>query len=236
MASILVVDDEMGIRELLFEILDDEGHSVYLAENAEMAHQMRRSNILDLVLLDIWMPDADGISVLRDWALDGLLDVPIIMMSGHATIDTAVEAMRIGAVDYLEKPITLKKLLSTVDKVLSAPKSQVKPFPISEKKSFPEGDNVLDFDDLMGDLDTLEPQLPSVSEQNSFFNDLSGISLDDPLRVAREHFERIYLDHLIRRTGKNMSRLAELSGLERTHLYRKLRHVGLVLPRAKKDD
>ena len=118
MAEILVVDDEVGIRELLSEILADEGHSVMVAENATRARELRASRRPDLVLLDIWMPDADGISLLKEWSANGLLTMPVVMMSGHGTIDTAVEATRIGAVDFLEKPIALQKLLATVKKCL----------------------------------------------------------------------------------------------------------------------
>jgi two-component system, NtrC family, nitrogen regulation response regulator NtrX len=116
--TILVVDDELGIRELLSEILGDEGYNVALAENAEQARNCRSQMRPDLVLLDIWMPDTDGITLLRDWANNGSLTMPVVMMSGHGTIDTAVEATRIGAVGYLEKPIPLQKLLSTVGQVL----------------------------------------------------------------------------------------------------------------------
>ncbi|MDQ8033956.1 MAG: response regulator, partial [Bordetella sp.] len=114
MARILVVDDEVGIRELLSEILYDEGHTVELAENAAQARAARLRSRPDLVLLDIWMPDTDGVSLLKEWASQGMLDMPVIMMSGHATIDTAVEATRIGAMDFLEKPITLQRLLKTI--------------------------------------------------------------------------------------------------------------------------
>ena len=116
--TILVVDDEIGIRELLSEILRDEGYRVALAENAEQARVWRAQTRPDLVLLDIWMPDTDGITLLKEWASNGLLTMPVIMMSGHGTIDTAVEATRIGAFGYLEKPIPLQKLLSTVSKAL----------------------------------------------------------------------------------------------------------------------
>ncbi|TXG86290.1 MAG: sigma-54-dependent Fis family transcriptional regulator [Rhodocyclaceae bacterium] len=118
MAHILVVDDEIGIRELLSEILADEGHSVWLAENATAARRIRGEKRPDLVLLDIWMPDTDGISLLKEWAANGQLTMPVVMMSGHGTIDTAVEATRIGAADFLEKPIALQKLLATVKKAL----------------------------------------------------------------------------------------------------------------------
>ena len=118
MTQILVVDDEIGIRELLLEILHDEGYQVTLAENAEQARLSRNRKVPDLVLLDIWMPDTDGVTLLREWASNGLLTMPVIMMSGHGTIDTAVEATKIGAFDFLEKPIALQKLLGTVERAL----------------------------------------------------------------------------------------------------------------------
>src|SRR5437660_1770321 len=123
MANILVVDDEMGIRELLSEILGDEGHVVATAENAQQARESRLIAAPDLVLLDIWMPDTDGVTLLKEWQRDGLLTMPVIMMSGHATIDTAVEATRIGALNFLEKPIALQRLLATVKRALRHPES-----------------------------------------------------------------------------------------------------------------
>ena len=119
MATILVVDDELGIRDLLFEILNDEGHQVELAMNAAQARAIRAQLQPDLVLLDIWMPDTDGVTLLKEWAGAGLLNVPVIMMSGHATIDTAVQATRIGAMAFLEKPITMQKLLKAVEQGLN---------------------------------------------------------------------------------------------------------------------
>lgn len=118
MSQILVIDDEVGIRELLSEILTDEGHDVATAENATAARIWRDERRPDLVLLDIWMPDTDGISLLKEWHAGGQLNMPVVMMSGHGTIDTAVEATRFGAFDFLEKPIALQKLLSTVQKAL----------------------------------------------------------------------------------------------------------------------
>ena len=116
--TILVVDDEVGIRELLSEILRDEGYRVALAENAGEARNWRKRTRPDLVLLDIWMPDTDGITLLKEWASTGLLTMPVVMMSGHGTIDTAVEATRMGASGYLEKPVPLQKLLTTVGRAL----------------------------------------------------------------------------------------------------------------------
>ena len=127
MAQILVVDDEMGIRELLSEILTDEGHSVTLAEHAAAARQARSERRPDLVLLDIWMPDTDGVSLLKEWSAANLLTMPVVMMSGHGTIDSAVEATRVGAVDFLEKPIALQKLLQTVKKALKHEVASTKP-------------------------------------------------------------------------------------------------------------
>ena len=127
MQQILVVDDEIGIRELLSEILHDEGYQVRLAENAGQARTLRSQGRPDLVLLDIWMPDTDGITLLKEWASAGLLTMPVVMMSGHGTIDTAVEATRIGAYDFLEKPIALQKLLATVGRALRSGEQQVKP-------------------------------------------------------------------------------------------------------------
>jgi len=112
--EILIVDDEVGIRELLSEILQDEGYRVALAENASEARAYRQRQQPALVLLDIWMPDTDGVTLLREWGSTALLTMPVIMMSGHGTIETAVEATRIGAFDFLEKPIGLSKLLSTI--------------------------------------------------------------------------------------------------------------------------
>ena len=127
MQNILVVDDEIGIRELLSEILTDEGYKVELAQNATEARTFRASARPDMVLLDIWMPDMDGITLLKEWAGSGQLTMPVVMMSGHGTIDTAVEATRIGAYDFLEKPIALQKLLSTVGKALKHGAAQPKP-------------------------------------------------------------------------------------------------------------
>jgi two-component system nitrogen regulation response regulator NtrX len=127
MAQILVVDDEVGIRELLSEILADEGHQVMLAESAESARRLRERARPDLVLLDIWMPDTDGITLLKEWAAGGQLTMPVVMMSGHGTIETAVEATRIGALDFLEKPIALQRLLATVKRALRNPEVAAAP-------------------------------------------------------------------------------------------------------------
>ena len=118
MPEILVVDDEPGIRELMREILEEEGYDVRSAENGTAARAALDAKIPDLVLLDIWMPDVDGVTLLKEWKTQGRLTMPVVMMSGHGTVHTAVEATRLGAFDYLEKPVAYKQLLETVRKAM----------------------------------------------------------------------------------------------------------------------
>ena len=125
MSYILVVDDEPDIRELVKDILEDEGHSVSTAENGIAARKLLREKRPHIILLDIWMPDLDGISLLKEWSEGDGLPCPVIMMSGHGTVETAVEATRLGAYDFLEKPLSLAKLLLTVERALEAEKLQV---------------------------------------------------------------------------------------------------------------
>ncbi len=119
-AYILVVDDEPDIRRLLKEILEDEGYEVATAENAAEARRLRRARRPELILLDIWMPDVDGITLLKEWSEEEPQQIPVIMMSGHGTVETAVEATRLGAFDYIEKPLSLAKLLLTVQHALKS--------------------------------------------------------------------------------------------------------------------
>jgi DNA-binding NtrC family response regulator len=131
-ARILVVDDEANIRELLDEILSEEGYAVTTAEDAAHAREARRGCNFDLTLLDIWMPDTDGISLLKEWADSGSLG-PVVMMSGHGTVDTAVEATRLGALDFIEKPLSLSQLLRTVSKALSGRKAGKGPAALADR-------------------------------------------------------------------------------------------------------
>jgi two-component system nitrogen regulation response regulator NtrX len=119
-SRILVVDDEADIRSLLSEILSEEGYEVDVAADAGQARSSRASQVPDLVLLDIWMPDTDGITLLREWSVTDGYDCPVVMMSGHGTVETAVEATRLGAFDFVEKPLSLTKLLRTVERALDA--------------------------------------------------------------------------------------------------------------------
>ena len=121
---ILVVDDELDIRELIKEILEDEGYEVGTAENAADARHALRVRRPNLVLLDVWLPDMDGISLLKEWALGNALVAPVIMISGHGTVETAVEATRLGAYDFIEKPLSLSKLLLVVKRALEADRLQ----------------------------------------------------------------------------------------------------------------
>lgn len=197
--EILVVDDEVGIRELLSEILFDEGYHVHLAENAAQARELRFSHTPDLVLLDIWMPDTDGLTLLKEWSAQQLLTMPVVMMSGHGTIETALEALRIGAIDFLEKPIALQKLLNTV---AVAMQQGVPPL-----------------------LDEQQDAPPEINNQDGMV--MVPLPLDLPLREVREYFDNAYFKYQLQKESGNISRIAEKIGIERTHLYRKLKQLGI---------
>ena len=224
MANILVVDDEIAIRELLSEILADEGHAVLTAEKAAAARSARSREELDLVLLDIWMPDTDGVTLLKEWASTGQLTMPVIMMSGHATIDTAVEATRFGALEFLEKPIAMTRLLTAVRSGLergrvmrnmrmAVPASPTGVAPAPAVTAV-EADSA-----ALKHAEMVQP-----SEHN-------GVALDQPLRDARDQFERVYFEYHLVRESYSMTRVADRAGLERTHLYRKLKQLGIELSR-----
>ncbi len=229
MARILVVDDEIGIRELLSEILYDEGHTIELAENASQARASRLRVRPDLVLLDIWMPDTDGVTLLKEWGSQGLLDMPVIMMSGHATIDTAVEATRIGAIDFLEKPITLQRLLKTVSAGLARGRMPiVKPLAGGGIGGGPNSGAMtsgLSAAPLAAQASEVAPPTEPVAAVDHSL--LGDITLDQPLREARDAFERVYFEYHLGRENNSMTRVSEKTGLERTHLYRKLKQLGI---------
>jgi DNA-binding NtrC family response regulator len=240
MANILVVDDELGIRDLLSEILNDEGHHVELAENAAQARAVRQRMRPDLVLLDIWMPDTDGVTLLKEWSTTGLLSMPVIMMSGHATIETAVEATKIGAQSFLEKPITLQKLLKAVEAGLARhapappaapaamPRPGLPPRPGTVMAPVPMASMELTVEAAM----TGGQSLPTVVEMGPQAR--QTFELDKPLREARDEFEKSYFEYHLAREGGSMTRVAEKTGLERTHLYRKLKQLGVDLSRGKR--
>jgi DNA-binding NtrC family response regulator len=227
MANILVVDDELGIRDLLSEILNDEGHNVELAENAAQARAARGRSRPDLVLLDIWMPDTDGVTLLKEWSTTGLLSMPVIMMSGHATIETAVEATKIGAQSFLEKPITMQKLLKAVEAGLSRTNGA------AARKAGVAGAAPAPMVELTVEAAMTHGQnLPPVVEMGPQARQL--FELDKPLRDARDEFEKSYFEFHLAKEGGSMTRVAEKTGLERTHLYRKLKQLGVDLSRGKR--
>lgn len=224
MATILVVDDELGIRALLSEILADEGHTIELAENAAQARASRERLRPDLVLLDIWMPDVDGITLLKEWGVGGLLTMPVIMMSGHGTIDTAVEAIKFGAMAFLEKPITLQKLLRAVEQGLMKPAARDAAAPSSSGH--------------LGNHSNADARVPLTNGATLVTAPLAlgpqpeqSFALDRPLREARDAFEKSYFEFHLAQENGSMTRVAEKTGLERTHLYRKLKQLGVDLSR-----
>ncbi|HZA96825.1 MAG TPA: response regulator [Burkholderiaceae bacterium] len=224
MANILVVDDEIGIRELLSEILADEGHAVLTAENAAAARSARSREELDLVLLDIWMPDTDGVTLLKEWASTGQLTMPVIMMSGHATIDTAVEATRFGALEFLEKPIAMARLLTAVRSGLErgrVMRNMRMAVPASATAVAPAPAVAVETDSAA----VQHAEMAQPTEHN-------GVALDQPLRDARDQFERVYFEYHLVRESYSMTRVADRAGLERTHLYRKLKQLGIELSRS----
>ena len=232
MANILVVDDEHGIRDLLSEILNDEGHNVELAENAAQARAARQNARPDLVLLDIWMPDTDGVTLLKEWASAGLLSMPVIMMSGHATIDTAVEATKIGAQSFLEKPITLQKLLKAVSQALAMTNLRKS---VAVQAAAVTTDWVAAKVQPVAGQALIQGSSPVSLESADLGPQARQIfDLDKPLRNARDEFEKAYFEFHLAQEGGSMTRVAEKTGLERTHLYRKLKQLGIDLSRGKR--
>jgi DNA-binding NtrC family response regulator len=223
MANILVVDDEHGIRDLLWEILNDEGHTVELAENAAQARAARLRERPDLVLLDIWMPDTDGVTLLKEWSSTGVLTMPVIMMSGHATIDTAVEATKIGAMAFLEKPITLQKLLKAVEQGLVRGSLRK---PVAMVQALVSVSSI----ETVSLVHPVAAGIVDAGLQAS-----QNFVLDKPLREARDEFEKAYFEYHLSRENGSMTRVAEKTGLERTHLYRKLKQLGVDLTRGKRN-
>jgi DNA-binding NtrC family response regulator len=181
------------------------------------------------VLLDIWMPDVDGVSLLKEWSASGQLTMPVIMMSGHGTIDTAVEAVKVGAMAFLEKPITLAKLLRAVEQGLAKPArpattvTPLRPLELRDHGAY-AGESMTKVGALPvnGVAVALGPQ----AEQS--------FELDRPLREARDAFEKAYFEFHLARENGSMTRVAEKTGLERTHLYRKLKQLGVDLSRGRK--
>lgn len=201
MNRILVVDDEIGIRELLKEILEDSGYLVSTAATAAEADQRWSAERPDLVLLDLSLPDHDGLALVKAWMKDNALPTPVIILSAYGSIDAAVEATRLGAHDFLEKPVTLKRLLPAVQRALGGGQRRYAgAVPAAAVGAAPEDSDC--------------PLWPPAA-------------LQLPYREARTEFERAYFLHVLAAEGGNMTQIAERTGIERTHLYRKFKSLGI---------
>jgi DNA-binding NtrC family response regulator len=223
MAKILIVDDDLGIRELLQEILQDHGHVVLQAGDAKAATKALRSGKPDLIFLDIWMPDMDGLDLLRLWRRDGGCDAVVIVMSGQATLDTAVEATRQGALDFLEKPISLQKFLAAVAQGLAHGRSLMEEFAAVQANLLPPKSTKQAARMPSGAAPVVDK--PALQTQN---NAAAALRLDLPLREARELFELSYFRFHLDAAEGNVAKVAKRTGLERTHLYRKLHSLNLL--------
>ena len=179
--NILIIDDESINSETIKDTLEDVSYNVVLAENAAEAKKIVKDQVFDLVMMDVWMPGQDGMSLLEEWMSEGF-SMPVVMMSGHAEHQDVVKAIRMGAVDFLKKP--LHDILPLVRKLLS------------EQSVRPE-------------------------------QQISGIDFDLPLKAARNIFESQYFKHHLEENNNNIAKVAELAGLERTTLYRKLKDLGI---------
>ena len=189
--TILVVDDELGIRELLKDCLEDGGYKVLVAENASDADRLVKDKKIDLVLLDVWLPDMDGISLFKRWRA-GNIKKHVIMMSGHASISSALEGIRLGAKDFIEKPLSLTKLLPLID------------------SCFTSNTNFL-----------------NEHEESELVSEIITLNLNDSLKNIKEILEKRYFLFQLEKQNGNISKVSEVSHVDRAHLYRKLKLLGI---------
>ena len=180
--KILIIDDEKDNTEIIKDILEDVSYSTMLARSATEAKAILAANDFDLILMDVWMPGQDGISLLSEWYSEGF-NIPVVMMSGHAEPSDIVRAMKLGATDFLKKPLH-------------------------------------DFLPILRNIMTRS--LPEKSTQH-----VSGIDYSLKLKEARNIFESQYLLHHLEVNDNNIAIVAEIAGLERTTLYRKLKDLGI---------
>ena len=180
--NILIIDDEKDNTEIIKDILEDVNYSTRLARSAAEAKVILAANHFDLILMDVWMPGQDGISLLSEWHSEGF-DTPVVMMSGHAEPSDIVRAMKLGAVDFLKKPLH-------------------------------------DFLPILRNIMTREEPEQTVQH-------VSGIDFSLKLKEARNIFESQYLLHHLSSNDNNIAVVAEIAGLERTTLYRKLKDLGI---------
>ena len=230
MANILVVDDELGIRDLLSEILNDEGHTVELAENAAQARARAAAPRPDLVLLDIWMPDTDGVTLLKEWSTSGLLSMPVIMMSGHATIETAVEATKIGAHRSWKSRSRMQKLLRRWRRAWRATSRRAVH---ARKPGTARGGADAGAGAHGG---SRHDRRPDACRRWSTWarRRASCSSWTSRCAMRATNSRSRYFEFHLAKEGGSMTRVAEKTGLERTHLYRKLKQLGVDLSRGKR--
>ena len=202
MAHVLVVDDEIGIRELLREILEDSGYRVSTASNADEASRRLKADRPDLVLLDLSLPDRDGLSLIREWASTRSFRTPVVMLSAYGSVDNAVEATRLGAADFLEKPVALPKLLAAVKRATSEAEPSAAAM-----------------------LSAATPAWDPAGQVQAEHWARGAFGL--PYREARIEFERAYFLNALTREGGKLQDVAARTGIERTHLYRKIKALGL---------
>ncbi len=214
MLDILVVDDELGIRNVLSEILREAGYYVFSAGSADEATQLVESRQFALALVDIWMPGKDGLKMLTEWKQRHLAAFPVIMMSGHATIDFAKQALQQGAVDFLEKPISLKKLLTAIELAILKWKDQQR---LAEEARTDSGS-------------CLSQKHAEARQKLPIFRlPEYGLLLDfnRPFRDVLLEFERAYFTTVLDFVNYSVANLSRHAGMERTHLYRKIRQLGI---------
>jgi len=204
--DILIIDDEVGIRELLYEILKSNSFQPRHAANGQDARVEISKRKPDLILLDIWMPDVDGLTLLREWVEEGKITMPVIVMSGHASIDSAIEATKIGASAFLEKPFSVNKLLALI-------KECVKKYVLETQK---KKNKEIFSNNLVEKNENLEYEIYSY-------------------KIEKTKFETNYFKKLLDYFNGNMTKIAQTSGMDRTHLYRKLKILGIKFKKGNKN-
>ena len=204
--DILIIDDEVGIRELLYEILKSNSFQPRHAANGQDARAEISKRKPDLILLDIWMPDVDGLTLLREWVEDGKITMPVIVMSGHASIDSAIEATKIGASAFLEKPFSVNKLLALI-------KECEKKYVLETQK---KKNKEIFSNNLVEKNENLEYEIYSY-------------------KIEKTKFETNYFKKLLDYFNGNMTKIAQTSGMDRTHLYRKLKILGIKFKKGNKN-
>ncbi|MDQ2734283.1 MAG: response regulator [Pseudomonadota bacterium] len=214
-------NNEFAVRDRLREILVNEGYAVELVETASHAREARQRRLPDLVLLDVVMPDIDGIALLTEWRASAELNMPVVMLTAVGNIEMAVEAIRGGAVDVIEKPIALQKLLQTVKRWVPEPRARV------ERAA-----------ERALDRHAAAPltAISGVGARTAVASALrvQSFGLDRPLRAAREDFEKSYFEYHLAHQNGSMTRVAEKTGIVRTHLYRKLKQLGFDVLRTRR--